>query len=1108
MKVTLRFLKICCLTAVLAIPAWIRAQSKELSPAGSPGMVLSIHAKNRTLESVLTTLSKQTGLNLHYDKSEINNVTVSVDANNKPVNEVLNALSIQTGLQFTVIKNNLIVSTANGSERATLHGSVKDTTGLPLVGVTVAIKGTTRGVQTGPDGQFTINAQPGETLVFSYIGYLTKEVAVGGATTLNIVLRENSRNLNEVVVTALGITKKAESITYDQQTVSGKELQTSKDPSFVNSLTGKVAGLNITQSSSGAGGSTKVVLRGNKSISGNNNVLYVVDGIPLNSNTTGQPSGPFSYAPDGGDGISNLNPDDIESMSVLKGASAAALYGSQAANGVILITTKKGKAGKTQIDFSSNTTFQKPFSLPKFQSQYGPEGSDTTNVLTSPSSWGPKQSGGFYNVKDFFDTGKQFINSLSISTGTEKSQTYISYSNTYAGGIEPTNTFYRNNYTLRNTSKILNDKVTIDASGNYINQKTTNRAASGTYFNPLFGLYLFPRGANFEQYKNFEVYDPGRTLMVQNWPQAFQDNSVSDNPYWVQNRDKTTQGLNRFLGSLSAKYDIADWINFQIRGKIDRAAYKNDQKIYATSIAILSGPSGNYDYTEQTNTQVYGDALLNLNKKVNNFNFSGTLGASVQDNQSYSNGFAGRLGTVDNFFLANNLDKDQTVFTQLNTFREQTQSLFFNAEAGYKDMLYLDITGRNDWSSALAYTPNGSFFYPSFGLSDVLSKMIKMPSWISYSKLRVSYSEVGNSIQSFISTVPVQYAEANNILSLNPIQPLVTLKPERTKSFEAGTEWRFFNDHLTFDATFYKTNTYNQLFTVTTTKASGFGGYYLNAGNVQNEGFEGTLGYNGNIVSGLNWNSTVTFSLNRNKIISLYTDNSSGTPNEITRLQLPSAFDSYSLEVRKGQAFGEIYARDFLRDASGKILLTDDGKPRLQDTKPEDYTDVGNSNPKFLMGWNNSFRFKNFDLSFLVDGRFGGKVVDMTEAYLDYYGASQATADARNNGGVTIDGQHFDAKTYYQTIGSRQGALAQYAYSATNVRLREAAFGYTIPGAVFNNKIRNIRVALTARNLFFFYLKAPYDPDASLATDNTLQGIDLFGQPTVRSFGFNVSARF
>lgn len=1007
----------------------------------------------------------------------------------------------------TPLKNRAAIHAAlNVRTLAQVKGIVKDASGETLIGVSVSIKGTTTGTQTDVNGAFTINANPGDILVFTYIGYVKQEVTVGSDTNITVTLANDAKQLQEVVVTALGITKSANAITSDQQTVSGKELETAKSPSFVNSLTGKVAGLNITTSSSGAGGSTKVVLRGNKSLTNSNSVLYVVDGIPLSANTSGQPNGPFAYGADGGDGISNLNPDDVESISVLKGASASALYGSQAANGVIMITTKKGKAGRTEVNFNSNTTFDTPYSLPEFQSSYGP-GSGGVAAADGTQSWGAKQSGGFYNVKDFFNTGKTLINSLSISTGTEKNQTYISYSNTHADGILPGNKFNRNNFTVRNTSKIWNDKVTLDASASYVSQKTNDRPTSGTYFNAIWDLYTFPRGADFNQYKTFEVFDPVRQVQSQNWPAGLMA-SFSENPYWAQNRDATVQNLNRILGTISAKYSFTDWLNFQLRAKLDRTDISNDQKIYATSISILSGPQGNYNYNQNTATQVYADALLTADKKVGDFRLSGTLGASLQDNRYDSNGFAGKLSNYVNFFNAANLDKSNTSFSQTTPTTAQTQSVFVSAEAGYKNFLYLEATARNDWSSALAYTNKDNFFYPSVGLNAIISNMTKLPEWISYAKVRFSLSGVGNTINSYYST-PTQYPISNNTVTLNPIKPLVTLKPEFTNSVEAGTEWRFFNDHLSFDVTLYKTNTKNQLFTVSTTKASGYSGYYLNAGNVQNKGIEGSLGYNGNITTGLNWNSTVTFSMNRNKIISLYSyTNDNGQNTVATRFQFPSAFDSYSLEARVGSAFGEIYARDVKKDANGNMIIGQDGKPVLVDANPLNYTDVGNTNPNFLLGWNNTFRFKHFDLSFLVDGRFGGKVVDLTESYLDYYGASKASATARDNGGVVVNGTKIDAQTYYQAIGSRENALAQYAYSATNVRLREASLGYTIPGSAFGNKISSLRIGVNARNLFFFYLKAPYDPATTLSTDNGLQGIDLFGQPSVRSVGFNVSAKF
>jgi TonB-linked SusC/RagA family outer membrane protein len=1012
----------------------------------------------------------------------------------------------------TPFKNNGLNSKLAHAVINPIKGIVKDSTGEVLVGVSVSIKGTTTGTQTDVNGAFTLNANPGDILVFTYIGYSKKEVTVANNPFISVTLQSEGRALTEVVVTALGIRRTSASLSYDQQTISGKELETAKDASFVNSLDGKVSGLQIQQSSSGAGGSTKVVLRGNKSIYGSSNVLYVVDGIPLNSLTSSQPNGPFSYGPDGGDGISNINPDDIESISVLKGASASALYGSQAANGVILITTKKGQAGKTTITLNSNTTFDKAVKTPKLQNEYAVGNNDTTNT-SSIQSWGAKEAAGSpnFNPADFFNTGHSTINSFTLSTGNEKNQTYLSYANTHSNGIEPGNTFDRNNISIRNTSKLLNDKMTLDLSANYIFQNTNDRPTTGTYFNPLTSTYLFPRGIDFNQYKNYESFDVGRNINLPNWIVPYNNAGTGDdqqNPYWIQYRNPSTQGLNRLLATVSARYDINKWLNIQGRVKMDKADQTSDQRLYAGTTELLAGPSGGYNYSSSGQNQVYSDLLLNVNKDLSqDFNITGTLGASIQDNQNSSLGFGGHLGNIDNYFNVTNVILTAgNPFNQTNKTESQTQSLFASVDFGYKKYLFLDVTARNDWASALAYTNSTSFFYPSVGLSDVLSSMFKMPDFISYSKIRVSYTDVGNSIPSFIST-PAQYTLSTGFLNLNLSEPLGTLKPEQTHSFEIGMEWRFFNDHLSLDATYYHTNTYNQLFNVAAPVSGGYSSYYLNGGNVKNEGFEGSLGYNGNLGGGIRWNSTFTFSLNRNKVLALYTDNSSGTPNVITRFQFPNAFDSYSLEARVGHPFGEIYVRDFARDASGNIILAN-GLPQLQDANALNYKDVGNSNPNFMLGWTNSFKLKQFDLAFTVDGRFGGTVVDMTQAYLDAYGVSQASAIARDNGGVTVDGTKVNAQAYYQITGGRGGALTQYAYSATNIRLREASLGYTIPGSVFNNKISSIRVAFTARNLFFFYLKAPYDPETTLSTDNTLQGLDLFGQPSVRSFGFNVSARF
>jgi TonB-linked SusC/RagA family outer membrane protein len=1011
----------------------------------------------------------------------------------------LNA-NIRAKLTITGISRNVNL-------QAPVKGTVKDETGAALPGVSVSIRGTTKGTQTDANGKFTLDAAPGDVLVFTYIGYLKKEVTIGNGTNYDISLAPNAHGLNEIVVTALGIKKTSASLSYDQQTVSGKELLVSKDPSFVNSLQGKVSGLQITQSSSGAGGSTKVILRGNKSIYGSSSVLYVIDGVPLQPLTSSQPNGVFAYSGDGGDGISNINPDDIESISVLKGASASALYGSQAANGVILITTKKGQAGKTTITLNTNTTFDKAVLAPKLQSEYG-RGDSSANEASSLNSWGAKEAAGSPNSQpsDFFQTGVTTINSFTLSTGTEKSQTYVSYANTHADGIEPGNIFNKNNISVRNTSKLLNDKLTLDLSANYIFQNTIDRPTSGTYFNPLTSVYLFPRGVDFNQYKNYESFDPSRNINTPNWIQPYVGGNGDDlqNPYWIQYRNPNDQGLNRLLATVSAKYEINSWMNIQARVNLDKTDLTSDQKLYAGTTTVLSAPTGNYAYSSTGLNQVYSDLLLNVNKDLSSdFNINGTLGASITDNQNSELGFNGHLGNIPNYFNVTNVVLNNgDPFNQTNKTENQTQSVFASVDFGYKKYLFLDVTARNDWASALAYTSSDSFFYPSVGISDVLSSMFKMPSFISYSKLRISYTDVGNSIPSFKST-PAQYTLSSGFLNQSLTEPIGNLKPEITHSFEAGMEWRFINDHISFDATYYHTNTYNQLFNVATSGASKYTSRYVNGGNVKNEGFEGSLGYHGNIIDGLAWNSTFTFSLNRNKIIALYTDPVTGPQNQFT---FPNSFNSYSLEARVGKPFGEIYASDFQRDASGNIIVSG-GKPQVINDA-NDFVDVGNSNPNFLLGWTNTFKYKQFDMAFTIDGRFGGEVIDMTGAYLDAYGVSAATGAARDNGGVLVNGAKMYAQTYYEAAGGRSGALAEYAYSATNVRLREASIGYTLPGAVFNNKINSIRIALTGRNLFFFHIKAPFDPETDLATDNTLQGLDLFGQPSTRAIGFNVTARF
>jgi TonB-linked SusC/RagA family outer membrane protein len=988
-------------------------------------------------------------------------------------------------------------ATKKNPNQTLIKGVVKDETGLPLPGVSVKIKGTDTGTQTGADGSYTLDAKAGDVLVFTYIGYLPKEVTVGSGDTANVSLTPNSKNLNEVVVTALGISRQSKTLSYGVQTFKNSDVNAVKDPSLVNTLSGKVAGAEITRSSSGVGGSTKVVLRGNKSINGDNNALFVIDGIPMPRLESGQIASAFGGM-DRGDGIENLNSEDIESITVLPGSSASALYGSQGSNGVILITTKKGIAGKTVINFSSNTAFDSPFQLPKFQNVYGPSSdgandSWSTTKLTTPSS---------FNPKDFYNTGKTFTNSLSVQTGTEKNQTYFSFESTNATGIIPNNKLDKYNFTVRNTSKFLNDKLTLDVSANYISQNVDNRPNQGFYYNPIVPLYIFPRGVDFNQYKNnYEVYDPSRNLMVQNWPYAVSD-IATQNPYWIVNRNNNQDRLSRILGTVSAKYTFTDWFNVQARVKVDRSNDVFEAENYASSTTTLVGSKGGYQYNPSGVTQTYSDVIANFNKKVSDFSINANVGASIQNSLSSGSNISGNLLNFANVFSISNIDYSRVFPTQYSD-RLQTQSLFGTATIGYKDELFLDVTGRNDWDSSLAFTNKDNFFYPSVGLNAILSQIFKLPEFITFAKLRANLTNVGNGASSILYATNPTYPVNNGTVNAIGAAPFTTLKPENTRSYEIGTDWRFFNDALSLTVNAYKSFTTNQIYSIVPSKATTYSNFYFNGGDVRNEGLETTVAYT--LKSGdFKWQPSLNFSLNRSKILSVlsYVDPSTNQAAELNYVTLSTDF--FDLRVQKGGAFGDIYSRTLEKDAAGNYITDANGLP----IRSNDFSKVGNYNPNFLAGFQNQFSYKNFNMSFLIDGHFGGQVVSMTNAVLDQFGASQATAQARENGGVNVNGKKVDAKAYYDLIDGRNGLAAAYVYSATNIRLREVTLGYTLPGSYFNNKVKKIGLSLLARNLFFIKNDAPFDPDETLSTGNGFQGLDIFNLPTTRSIGFKINAQF
>lgn len=990
-----------------------------------------------------------------------------------------------------------------------IGGTVKDAKGTLLPGVSVQIKGTTKGTQTNNQGAYRLPAKSGDVLVFSSIGFEPTEITVGNNDLVNVKLNENVKGLNELVVTALGVKKAAKSLTYSTQRIGNEELSTVKDANVMNSINGKAAGITISKSSSGVGGSVKVTLRGNKSAQASNQPLYVIDGIPMTNYTTQQPNstwggdGTTTTSPgrDGGDGISNLNPDDIESMTVLKGASAAALYGSQAANGVILITTKKGKSGVSKVEASSGITLDKIAYAPKFQNSYGPENAN------SSQSWGKAISGGGHdNVNEFFRTGNTWINSVNFSGGTEKAQSFFSYANTSASGVMPGNDLKRNNFTFRETAKFLNDKLTLDGNVNVITQTLDNGPVNGLYFNPLTGLYLFPRGNDITQYKNqYTLFDKTRQLDLQNWPY---NEDLQQNPWWSVNKNPTVAKRNRTLASVSGKYDINDWLWVQARGNIDRTNDTYDAYIYAGTQGTLSGPNGRYITSDLTTTQLYGDLILNMNKSLgNNFKLNALVGTSINDQQTRGmtgESFTGDL-SVANFFVLQNMTAGSQINTVPNN-HSQLQAVFGSANLSFKDFLFLDVTGRNDWSSNLSFTPNGSYFYPSVGLSAMLHQLFNMPEPISYAKVRASYAIVGNTVPIYVTNPLSRLGAVGGTFAFNNRAPFTDLKPEKTKSLELGTEWRFLQNRLSLDLTYYKTNTTNQYFQIAVPPGTGYSFRFINAGNIQNAGIEILVGYNVIKNAAFSWNTSINYSQNRNKVIEL-------APNIDQFILTEAGTNNYASILAKDGSYGDIYGTILKRDENGKVIINADGKPLTVANKL-----IGNPTPKWQGGWSNNLTYKNFALNFLVDGKFGGKVMSLTQATLDKYGVSAATGDARNNGGVTVDGvdettkkpvTKVDAATWYGAVGGRDGVTGEYMYDGTVVRLREASLGYSIPAkALGNGFVRSLRMTLIGRNLWYISRKAPYDPEIAMSTGNGLAGVDIFSMPATRSFGFSLNVGF
>ena len=987
----------------------------------------------------------------------------------------------------------------NGNHKVT--GRVVDSAGEPLIGATIMVEGTKEGAVTDIDGNFTINTTSKAKLVISYVGYTTQTILVGDKTTIDVTLKEVANTMNEVVVTALGIKRAEKALSYNVQSVGSNELTRNKDANFVNSLNGKVAGVNISKSASGVGGATRVIMRGAKSIEGDNNVLYVIDGIPIFNFSGGRDSGIMGEGRVSSEGIADLNPEDIESISVLAGPSAAALYGSNAANGAILITTKKGKEGRVDISFSSSADFSSPLLMPKFQNTYG-------NKLGSYESWGEKLAtpSSYDPKKDFFRTGTNFINALTLNMGNEFNQTFASVATTNSRGIVPNNTYDRYNFTIRNTTRMFKNKVQLDLGASYIKQKDNNMVSQGEYWNPIVAAYLFPRGESFEGIKTFERYDNVRNFPTQYWPIS-DSRFANQNPYWTAYRNLAPDDKDRFMFNAGLTYNIFDWLSVAGRIRLDKTFITSERKIYASSFNYFAKEKGAYEYYDYKDHQTYIDAIANINKTFGKFSLAANVGYSYSDYASLTRGYGGNLVLVPNKFSLNNINpSDSKIREGGGDSKVRNVAAFASAELGWRSMVYLTLTGRNDWNSRLVNSSEESFFYPSVGLSGIISEMTKLPSFISYLKVRGSYTEVGSPVsRSGMTPGTITTPIVGGSLKSTDIYPFTDYKAERTKSYEFGLTARFWKK-LSFDFTWYKSNTYNQTFIGELPESSGYKAVYLQAGNVENRGVEMALGYSDNF-GGLQWNSSLVYSKNVNEIKEMVKDYHH--PLSPKPINIPEVSkDNGRVLLKVGGSINDIYARKVLaKDNQGFVNVSPSGGMSLETVEP---IYLGKTTPDFTMGWNNNFTYKNFGLSFLINARVGGIVTSSTQALLDRFGVSKASADARDAGGVMIPNQGlYDAKKYYTLVATGENDLAgYYTYSATNVRLQELTLSYKFNSRLFNNVIKDLTLSFVATNPWMIYCKAPFDPELTASTGTYGQGNDYFMQPSLKSYGFSVKFKF
>lgn len=1003
-----------------------------------------------------------------------------------------------------------------------IRGKVTSSTNEALIGVTIVLKPSGSGVTTDVNGEFTLNVGPNDqSMVISYVGYLTKEVVLGAESYYAVQLEAGSTQLNEMVVTALGISREKKALGYAIQEVDGEQLTQARETNLVSALAGRVAGVNVTGGSNSIGGSARVVIRGETSLTGNNQPLFVVDGMPINNQVSAvaQSGQEIDY----GNAAAEINPDDIESISILKGPNAAALYGSRAANGVILITTKSGKGTKgIGISVNSVTSFETPLLLPTYQNEYGQGRGNVYNIGDGGRSWGPKLDGRKVavpvntewppkngeivdwvpypdNVKEFYETGRTLTNSFALTAGGDKGNIRLSYTNLDQTGMVPNTDLKRNTLAL-NSGYALTDKLRFNTAVNYIHNQSDNRPVV-SYGNESVVYTWIWEGRQVRTDKMEDYWVKGLEGI-----QPFTYNySFNDNPYYTVYENLNGVEKGRLVGNVSLNYQILPALSLMLRTGMDQSNERLDTRRTPGSNAY---PLGQYRQDRTFFQERNSDFLLTFEKNLNpNWNVKISAGGNqMTQRNEYLSAQANELGIPGIYNLGNS--RSPLVNVQFDS-KYRINSLYGFGQIAFKDAIYLDLSARNDWSSSLPLE-NNSYFYPSVSLSGVISELLDLNpnSPLAFAKLRASWAQVGNDTRPYRLRNVYNYGtpwQSNQTVTLPSTINNPNLLPEAINTFEVGADLRFFKERIALDVTYYRTSSRNQILNIPIDLTSGFTSRFLNAGEIRSQGLEVMLNLSPlRTPSGLRWDISLNWSANRAEVVELV--------DGIDTYGLPSRY--VSVQARVGERMGDMYGRGYLRDPAGNIVHLN-GLPLLTN----ELIKVGNYNPDWMAGINNSFSYKGVRLSVLFDWRKGGNIYSYMYVRGNQSGQLVESLPGREGGvvgeGVIANGDgtyrpndvNVTAERYW---GSNWFNEESATFDATYVKLREVILGYTLPNRLWGKSgIRDFTIQLVGRNLAL-WTKVPHiDPDTSALSGSTiLPGIEDMTLPTPRSMGLNLGFRF